>query len=295
MPRVVPGSSSTDSFEMPVMRPLLRKAAFRTFGTLMPDRASAWFERALLTPRPVSSLGLSEPSAPKTVSRTPYASGWVQVAEWGAGPAVLLLHGWGDRMDTMYGLVDPLVQAGHRVVAIDLPAHGGSDGRRTNLIDCAGAALQVGRAYGRLAGVVSHSFGGPVTAFAMRHGLRADRVAMVAPPLDIRALSIPVGDWLGLPRRVSEGMMDRFAARFQLTWEEIRVDRLVGRMEAPLLVLHDLEDRVVPWKHGEAVAGAALDGTFHITSGHGHRGMLADPDQLRRMVRFLTRDAARAA
>jgi pimeloyl-ACP methyl ester carboxylesterase len=269
------------------MLPSLRRAAFRTYGTLLPGHAARWFERALLTPRPVPALDLPAPAAPHVVHRVPYGTGWLTMNEHGAGPAILLVHGWGGRARSFDGFIDPLVAAGYRAVTVDLPAHGSSDGRRTNLIECAGAVLQVGGAVGPLAGIITHSFGGPVTALAHRHGLRADRIVMLAPPQSIRSLSLPVGDWLGLPRAVSDGMLETFARRLGVTWEELRTDRLVTALDIPLLVVHDEDDRVVPWSHGAAVARSAPDASLHTTSGLGHRDVLVDPTVIAQAVAWL--------
>jgi pimeloyl-ACP methyl ester carboxylesterase len=269
------------------MLSFLRRAAFRAYGTLLPNHAARWFERVLLTPRPVAGLGIAAPRVPARSHRLPYGSGWIARTEWGTGPAVLLVHGWGGRSASFHGFVEPLVAAGYRAVTMDLPAHGGSHGQRTNLIECAGAVLQVGRAVGPLAGIISHSFGGPVTALAWRHGLRAERVVMLAPPVSIWNVSLPVGDWLGLPRRVSEGMMHRFARRLEVTWDELRTDRLATGMSAPLLVVHDEDDRKIPWSHGAAVARAAPSGQLRTTAGLGHRDVLVDASVIDEVVAFI--------
>jgi pimeloyl-ACP methyl ester carboxylesterase len=270
------------------MLPSLRRAMFRAYGTLLPNHAARWFERALLTPRPASALGVAEPQVPAISHRLPYGSGWIVVTEWGTGPAVLLIHGWGGRSASFHAFVEPLVGAGYRAVTVDLPAHGASHGRRTTVIECAGAALQVGRAVGPLAGIVTHSFGGPVTALAWRYGLRAERVAMLAPPRSIWSISVPVGDWLGLPRHVSEGMMNRFAHRLGITWDELQTDRLVADVTAPLLVVHDEDDRKIPWSHGAAVARGAPHGSLRTTTGLGHRDLLVDVSVIREAVAFVT-------
>lgn len=274
------------------MLPSLRKALFRTYGTLLPNHAARWFERALLTPRPVAPLGVAKPRARAKRYRLPYGNGWIAVTEWGSGPAVLLVHGWGGRSASFDAFIDPLVAAGYRAVTVDLPAHGSSHGRRTNVIECAGAVLQVGRAVGPLAGIVTHSFGGPVTALAWRHGLRADRVVMLAPPMSIWSVSLPVADWLGLPRRVSEGMMHRFARRMGITWDGVRTDRLVAAMAVPVLVVHDEDDRRIPWSHGAAVARAAPHGALHSTTGLGHRDVLTASVVIDEALRVVTGGAA---
>ena len=276
------------------MLPSLRRAAFRAYGTLLPHHAARWLERALLTPRPAPALGIAEPQVPAITHRLPYGSGWIVVTEWGTGPAVLLIHGWGGRSASFHAFVEPLVAAGYRAVTVDLPAHGASHGRRTTVIECAGAALLVGQAVGPLTGLVTHSFGGPVSALAWRHGLRAERVVMLAPPVSMWSASLPVADWLGLPRRVSEGMMHQFARRLGITWDELRTDRLLAELTAPLLVVHDEDDGKIPWSHGAAVARAAPQGRLRTTTGLGHRDVLVDSSVIGDVVGFVTNGAERA-
>jgi pimeloyl-ACP methyl ester carboxylesterase len=269
---------------------LLRRVALRLYATLFPDRAAAWFERVLLTPRATPPLGLPRPAVPHVSHRLPYGWGWLAVTQWGAeGEPVLLLHGWGGRSESVHAMIAPLVAAGYRAVTLDLPGHGASGGGpRTHLIECAGAALQAGLAFGPFDGIVTQSFGGPVAALAWRHGLRAERVVMLAPPLSIRDISLPVGDWLGLPRRVSERMLDRFARRLDVTWDEVRTDRMVSEIPVPVLVIHDEDDKVIPWSQGAAVARAAPRGTLRTTAGLGHRDVLVEPDVVRGVVEAIS-------
>lgn len=63
------------------------------------------------------------------------------------GKIAVLVHGWMSGSRYMLAMVDPLLAMGYRVVCFDLPAHGCSQGRRTNLVDCAKAFDQlVGKA-----------------------------------------------------------------------------------------------------------------------------------------------------
>lgn len=52
--------------------------------------------------------------------------------EGGRGPVVLLVHGWGDSSRSMGAFVTPLIDAGFRVVAMDLPGHGSTSGGQTD-------------------------------------------------------------------------------------------------------------------------------------------------------------------
>ena len=49
-----------------------------------------------------------------------------------------------------------------------------------------------------------------------------------------------------------------------------------------LHVVHDEDDKVVPWSHGVAVAKAAPRSSLRTTAGLGHRDLLTDPSVRRR-------------
>jgi pimeloyl-ACP methyl ester carboxylesterase len=275
------------------MNPLVR-AAIAAYGTLAPNRAAHWFEKVLLTPRPVRSNSAPKPVAPALAWRLPYGGGDLAGAtydpDWSGevAPTALLLHGWGGSSASLGAFVDPLVEAGYRVLTCDLPAHGRSDGQRTNIIEAAGAVLEIGRGFGPFAAIVTHSFGGPVAALAITRGLVADRVAMLAPPRSIPALSFPIAAAIGLPRRTADLMFRRFAQRLGFAWKDIETDHMVRRLGAPLLVIHDEEDPKVPWSHGAQIARAAPAGRLLTTNGLGHRDVLTDPGVVQHVLLFVT-------
>ena len=105
---------------------------------------------------------------------------------WGAGPVVYLVHGWAGHRGQLAAFVPPLVAYGYRVVAFDAPSHGALRPR------CLRAAILVdtrvrggadGRRRGPGAGARPHRplLGGTAAAAAVRDGLPADRVVLLAP------------------------------------------------------------------------------------------------------------------
>ena len=107
----------------------------------------------------------------------------------GAGPAVLLLHGWMYASDLTWGRhYAPLARAGYRVLAVDLRGHG--RGLRSSepfrLVDCADDAAGLLSELGvRDAIAVGYSMGGPVAALlAQRHPHRVAGLVLCATALD---------------------------------------------------------------------------------------------------------------
>ena len=109
----------------------------------------------------------------------------VHYIDVGEGPAVLLLHGLGTSLITWQRNVAPLVDAGYRVLALDLPGHGDSDKPRTLSYDpISGANLlrqfldlrEVERA-----SLVGSSAGGLVVGqFSIAYPDLVDRMVLVA-------------------------------------------------------------------------------------------------------------------
>src|SRR5262245_22361365 len=108
-------------------QPLLRGAG-AVLSAVAPGLAARLAARMFLTPRrhprPLAerSLLMTARSDPLLVGGRPVES-WT----WGAGPLVLLVHGWSGRGTQLGALIDPLVAHGLSVAAFDAPGHGDSD------------------------------------------------------------------------------------------------------------------------------------------------------------------------
>lgn len=94
----------------------------------------------------------------------------VNLAEWGAGAPVVLLHGLTGSRVYLRPFAERLART-HRVVAVDLPGHGGSDALEP--FSFAAAADLIADAVGRLGierpVLIGHSFGAPLAvAWAAR-------------------------------------------------------------------------------------------------------------------------------
>ncbi len=63
-------------------------------------------------------------------------------------------------------------------------------------------------------------------------------------------------------------------------------------MPTRALVLHDPEDREVPFEHGRALADAWPGASLRAVDGLGHRAILRDVGEVARAVAFLTESAA---
>lgn len=216
---------------------------------------------------------------------------------WGRGPStVLLVHGWSGRGSQLGAFVEPLVAAGHRVVAFDLPAHGRTPGRRTNALVVTEALLRVGEATGPLYGVVAHSFGALCTTLALRDGLEAGRVAYVAPAASASQAVRGFSRQSGLSWPAEWGLRGEMERRFgRDVWPRFSARVCAPRLGVPALMIHDLDDAEVPYREGQLLAHAWPGARLVTTAGLGHRRILRDPRVIAEAVEPFRRETAASA
>ena len=276
-------------------RVAILRAAMALLSRLAPGAATALFDRIWFSaPRTRARSGAAAWLARGEPLEYPVHGRSVRAWAWGRGPTVLLLHGWGGNAGQMHALAAPLLARGLRVVALDAPAHGASapsrlGGRRVSMLEIADALRIVAAGEGPLAGLVAHSGGCTAVALALRDGWRGpERIAFIA-PFALPSQSIaPFGRAIGASAAVVDRFRDSVERRFARPWTDFDIPGLAQRRGLPpLLVVHDREDRDVPWQHGAAVAAAWPRSTRVDTSGLGHRRVLRDPDVVSRVAGFI--------
>ncbi len=224
----------------------------------------------IITPR----LGRSAPSSIVWENQELLDTRGGEVAVWhsGAGPAVLLVHGWSSTHADMDAFVAPLLERGHRVVALDLPAHGHSAGATATMTEISNAIADVGSRFGPLAGIVAHSFGCPASAVAIANGLAVERAVLVATPAYYEKLVRRTAAEAGVD---PADLIAAFAAR-GVDVATLNLPRTAATLNLPALILHSADDRIVDIAFGEAVARAWRGSTFVALAGLGHSRILRD-------------------
>lgn len=247
---------------------------------LFPELAGAWAERLFLTPpRSADAAATALDLIDARASFVPHKGRAIATWRWGGreAPAVLLAHGWGGHAAHMRAFVFPLLSAGFRVIAYDQPAHGVSEGRLTGLPDFADVLAEVAAYHGGVMAVIGHSLGAAAVALALANRkVAVDNVVLVSPPADLEGYSRRFARWHWMPETVRRAMQSAIEERYGVLWETLDLRRLATRLRARALVIHDRDDRVVPWTQGEQVARRWSGARLLSTDGLGHRRVLQD-------------------
>jgi pimeloyl-ACP methyl ester carboxylesterase len=271
----------------------LLQANFRALGRLAPAASDKWAATLFSTPR--RRRRPPEPGTPGlSAERFRVTSGDVELAawSWGQGPAVVLSHGWNGNAAQLSSFIRPLLDAGFRVVAFDQPAHGHSTGRRTNLPQMAQALQSMVRAVGPLHAVVAHSLGATAASLALFDHLPAQRAVLVAPPAAPPYFAQRLAQYLGLSPERTEGMLAQLQRNVGIHLDSLDIRSIAGWMRQPVLILHDVQDREVPFAHGRAIAEAWPNARFVPLERLGHTRPLSDAGVVRQAVDFVREGTA---
>ncbi len=265
---------------------------FAASALLAPDLAGAWAERLFLTPpRPkdaaLSALDLIDAKSGLLEHKGRAIATWTWGARSQEAPAVLLAHGWGGHAAQMRAFVFPLLCAGYRVVAFDQPAHGVSEGRLTGQTDFADVLARVAWRAGAVHGVIAHSLGGAAAALAIARGLPVRRAVLIGASLDVGAYARRFARWHGMPERVREAMQAAIEERFGIEWKDLEIKKMARKLSAAALVIHDWDDRAVPWSQGAELARHWPRAQLMSTKGLGHRRILEDDAVTQAAVDFI--------
>lgn len=266
---------------------------FAAASLLAPQLAGAWAERLFLTPpRPTigeTALDLIDARAELLAHKSRAVATW----EWGwkspRAPAVLLAHGWGGHAAQMRAFVFPLLSAGYRVVVYDQPAHGVSEGRLTGLPDFADVLAEVAAYHGDVKAVIAHSLAAAGAALALAQGKAAfAKAILISPPADIVGYSRRFARWHWMPEAVRRAMQAAIEERYGVAWESLDVPRLATRLRARALIIHDRDDRIVPWTQGAQIASHWPGARLLSTDGLGHGHILEDDTVTRVAADFVS-------
>lgn len=268
------------------------RLALRLYTRVSPQKAGKLVNRMAFRPSRLSLPVRYEHWLDNTDSYTQLQHGarTIPVYSWGEGPVILGVHGWGGAGVQFGAWIEPLVEAGYRVVLFDAPAHGRAQGESTDLLEMADVTAHVSASVGGVRGVVAHSLGCIAAARAITNGLHTDYLAMLAPPVSLKAVMENLGRQLALSPEVLavhlELMEDRFGPSI---WEKLNLETLCRGLNQPGLIAIDDTDTSVSPEESQRVAESWDKADLLRTSGLGHHRILSSPMVMETVLQGLGR------
>jgi len=199
--------------------------------------------------------------------------GKISTIQVGRGPAVLLVHGWEGQPEDFAFVVPGLLQAGFRVIAFDLPAHGASDGTMASIPVCAASLLRIQQISGAVHAVVGHSVGSLIAVQAAALGLEVQRMVLISSPARYEVYARSFASQAGLNVSQTEEMIGVLES-MDANVRRISIPEIAPRLSQEVLFIHSKDDRVVPISDGMESARAWRGANFLQLENLGHRRIL---------------------
>ncbi len=197
----------------------------------------------------------------------------VQVYSWGEGPTILFVHGWGGNAGNHYAAIEAVLQAGGRAVAFDAPGHGRSEGTFSCAPGFAWAIEGVAEHVGPLHGIVAHSLGGAATCIALRRGVQSRLAVLMASACWVAPVLTQYTEKYGYSPARTAAVLD-LARQVFASDESSAADNARNLHDTQALLMHDPEDREMPYAHSAAIAAAWPGAKLLDTPKTGHRSIL---------------------
>ena len=286
-----PGSPTISTTVRSAMTLGALRLAFRACSVVAPSVAARRAGRLFGTPqRSTRTRALATPTSDAACATLDMDGQSIATYAWGdpsTTPYVLFAHGWSSHGTRFLPWVAHLRASrlrGGRVRpagARPQQRHAQHAARVRLHAVRGGAALRPGRR------VVGHSLGGAAVAVALARGLRAGRTILLAPAADPVDATLRFGRLLRLPERICRRMMAGFEASIGIAFDELQAHRNAPWIGCPALVVHDLEDREVPWHEGERYARLWPGARLVSTRGLGHNRIVQDAGVIALGLAFL--------
>ena len=200
---------------------------------------------------------------------------------------VLLLHGWSGDSRAMAAFPRGLVRAGYDVVAIDLPAHGRSDGVETDLIDAAEmAAEHLARTAVLADHIVAHSFGGAVATRLADLGAPPRSLISIAAPTNFALVLAEVSSAFGLSAEAAAIFASEVARTTGADPAQLDALTIWQGLQTRLLILHSPSDERVSFRHAAHLVRAP-NARLMAMEGLGHSEIVYAPETVLAALRHI--------
>lgn len=214
----------------------------------------------------------------------------IQCYRWGSSvKTVLVVHGWAGRAMQFRRFVKPLLAAGYQVVGFDGPAHGLSEGWKTNIVEFEQVLKELWNTTGVPDAIIAHSFGGAAVLFAAKNGLPVKKLINIASPVLADEIINTYLRAIGGSEKIKVRFREYVIRKYGTPFEKYTVEGFIGELQQDiaLLLVHDEDDRDVSLNHPLELKRLYPAATIYKTKGLGHTRILKDNRVIQKIVTFI--------
>jgi esterase/lipase len=208
-----------------------------------------------------------------------------------SNPLLFVLHGWNSNPGSMYKIAKSMVEKGYYVILVELPAHGYSKLKQTNMVHCSSAfkAVLQRLALGKPFSLITHSFGSAVASYALcgTH-YQVDRWVMLTSPNRLVAIMREFQDAISLSEASYDHMTTMGVRLVLKPIDSVTVeDQLKSTRVNKLLLIHDPYDKVLPFSNAKSIVEKNENAKLVAMEKIGHYRMLTNSNVLYELDQFI--------
>ncbi|SFL88589.1 alpha/beta fold hydrolase [Marinobacter zhejiangensis] len=259
--------------------------AFSTYSQALPTLAAGTATRLMTKPRVPDQLRKRSVVAGEDVVALA-GGGYLSVRPGGARNA-LLVHGWSSGAGMFEGVAQALSQRGYTLYSVHPAGHGPSTepsshpGRFIEAIEAALAYID-----GPVDLAVGHSMGAGTLAYVVAGTERIHRLALVSGPATFEGLLRRFARLMRMSSRAEQRFLSQMERTVGLPLSALDITERAKLIHVPTLVIHDRNDREVPFECAGRLAQSLSRSEVFPTDGLGHNRILRDAEVVLRIAEF---------
>ena len=194
----------------------------------------------------------------------------------GEGPTLLLVHGWSGRAMQFRKMAAFLIKEGFKVVLIDAPGHGLSEGKRSTIFQFAEAFEAVQKKEGNIKAVIAHSLGAAAVSYSASMGNVIPPFVVLGAPVIAHDILQSFSDTINASSLVHEAIREAAIDVYNKAFDDVSMQETFKHVNGPVLSLHGKKDRDVPLTHQAYLIKLNPNIDHRIYDDLGHRSILKE-------------------
>lgn len=201
---------------------------------------------------------------------------------------VLLVHGWNGRGTQMVSIAKAFKELDYTIISFDAPGHGNSLKATSNMTDFIEAIFELDKKYNGFNVIIGHSLGGMSVINCLGRGLETTKAVIIGSGNKTKDVTEDFLGTIGMDKKMTPILINLFEKKYSDKMSNYDVDFQAENVKASVLIIHDKNDKDVPFTASETIHSKLLNSELLLTTGLGHRKILGDEKVIEKIVQFVT-------
>lgn len=201
---------------------------------------------------------------------------------------VLLVHGWNGRGTQLVSIAKAFKELSYTIISFDAPGHGKSTKTAANMKHFIEAVFELDKKYNGFDVMIGHSLGGMSVINSLGRGLQTDKAVIIGSGNTTKAITEDFLGTIGMKQKLTSTLINLFERKYNDKMTNYDVADQALKVNVPVLIIHDKNDKDVPFTAAEAISKNLQNNELLITTGLGHRKILGDEKVIEKIVQFVT-------